>query len=661
MGLVAPLALAALAAVLLPLWLHRREVPSNDRQRFPSAQFLDASPRPSQVVKEWQYLALLALRTLLLAAIAFAFAKPYLERDASAEPFAADAVHVLFIDTSLSMQRGGTMAAARRASERIVAAIPSSDAVFAARLTNRGVEIDAAPLTGTEQREFIDSQTAGVLRLDYADLARALQQFAERYSATPVTAYVVSDLQQSGIPARFADMVPAAPLSLVIERVESAADNARVAALRDTGSELVVELAVDTNAALAGRSLSVQVNDAPPLTVPIDSTATAIPMANLGLDNAENSVAVTVTGDDAIAGDNTRYAIVDRSPPSDVFLVSADTDGASELYLSAAFAAGADFRLVAATPNAFDRRELGRQTWLIVDDPAALPTDLVAAIGDFVSAGGSALVIGGEATLASGDWVLPARRAVGAGSSERLFASVGNIATEHPALGDAAPWGAVRVARYIPVELNSADQALVSLDTGDPLVFESTIDDGRVIVITTPLERDWSDLAQRAVFVGFVLDTARALAGGSDLERQFAVADVLPLNFAAAGSGEVIAPDGSERVRTGTLTSGGRVLLDIPGFYEVYTESRRWRIAANPDARESDPTTMTTALEERWKNAVVATTNAESPGAAVAADNDPDAEPLWPWLLAVVAGLLLAEQLLSNWFIGRQPDGSRHA
>ncbi|MEM8982599.1 MAG: BatA domain-containing protein [Pseudomonadota bacterium] len=661
MGLIAPLALGALAAILLPLWLHRREVPSNDRQRFPSAQFLDASPRPSRIVKKWQYLTLLAVRTLLLAAIAFAFAKPYLERDPAAEPITADAVHVLVVDTSLSMQRGEAMAAARRTANRIVATIPDSDAVFAARLTERGVEIDTTPLLGNERRAFIDALNAGAWRLDYADVARALQQFAERFSGTAVTAYVVSDLQQSAVPARFADLVPAAPLTLAIERIESAASNARIAAVRDGGSELIVDLAADSEATLEQRSLTVRVNDQAPISFPVTNPTTAIPIAALELDQAENSVTVTLTGDDAIASDNTRFAIIDRSPPRDVFLLTAAADSASELYLSAAFAAGADFRLVTATADEFDRRELGRQTWLIVDDPAALPSDLVESIRRFVAAGGAALVIGGEATLAAGDWQLPARRAVGGGSSERLFASVTNVTRDHTALGDAAPWTAVRVARFVPVELNTTDRTLVELDTGDPLVFESSLGDGRLVVLTTPLDRDWSDLAQRAVFVGFVLDVARTLAGSSDLERQFTLADTLPINFTTSGSGEVVAPDGSQRVSAGTLTSAGRVLLDIPGFYEVYTEARQWRIAANPDPRESDPTTMTTTLEERWKNAVTAAAGNDSPVVAAAPDRDPDTKPLWPWLLGAVALLLLAEQLLSNWFIGRQPNGQRYA
>ncbi|MEO1034231.1 MAG: BatA domain-containing protein [Pseudomonadota bacterium] len=667
MAFAAPLALLALAALAIPLWLHRREVPSADRRLFGSTRFLEPSPRRTRVERKIQYWLLLALRCLLLAVVAFAFARPFLE-SAPTAALRADGLHVLVIDTSLSMQRGNAMVEAQRAARRAVAAIPGGDAVFVARSDARGIRIDTESLTRTALDRFIDGVTAGSHRTDFADVAAAAGRFAAAVNASrggptdaanpPVTLHLVSDLQQSAVPPRFADMVPAERLTLALYPVSASDPNGRIVGLRDTGDTLFVDVASDQGAVVSGRALELTVNG-----TTVDNQTVAANRAVFRADSladGENTVAAQFAAADPLAGDDRWFAVVDRSPPTDVFLISARDDSAAALYLGAAYAAGADFRLVATTPSNFDRRELGRTSWLVVDDPAALPADLLAAVGDFVEKGGQALVLGGEATLSAGNWSLPARNVGTARSTSGDFIAVTGVASEHPTLGEAAPWTAVRVARYVPTDLTSDDNVLVELDTGDPLLFETTLGEGRLLVLTTPLAIDWTDFAQRGAFVGFALDTARTLAGSGRIARSYTVGERLPLDFTESASGEVVAPDGNRRVTSGTIDASGRVLLDIPGFYEVYTEADQFTVAVNPDPRESDPTVMSEALQQRWIEALP-----RRPQAAPTATRSdvPDATtlPLWPWLLAALAGLLIVEQLLANWFIGRQPNGRQHA
>ena len=263
--------------------------------------------------------------------------------------------------------------------------------------------------------------------------------------------------------------------------------------------------------------------------------------------------------------------------------------------------------------------------------------------------------------MAAGRWLLPPRPVGTGGSVAAAFASVTRVATEHPAIGDATPWSAVRVARFVPLELAAADRSLIDLDTGDPLLVDATVGIGRTLVLTTPLSLDWTDLAQRAAFVGFALDAARTLQGSGQLDVHYRVGDRLPIDFSVAGSGEVIAPDGSERVAAGALDGRGRVLLDIPGFYEVYTEAGQTTIAVNPDPRESDPTVMSEALQQRWTDALPPRSRAPEAAARRTQIDTSDGLPLAPWLLVALVALLIGEQVLANWFIDRQPDGQRHA
>ena len=681
MALAAPLFLLGLLAIAVPFWLHRREVPSNERTPFASTRFLEASPRRTRVEKRLQYWLLLALRCLALAAIACAFARPFITR-APALAETSGRVHLIALDSSLSMQRGDAFAAARREAQQTVAGIGGNDTILVADIGPGGISIAREPLPRAAARDWLAAQTAGTHRLDVGELMAAAGRLAAELVDAQITLHFFSDLQQSALPARFADLVPPEALHLALYPIEANGANARIAGLTAADSHFVVDTSIDgitaasvptadastpitvsrqaSGLGLPNRQLAVRVNDAPGPVFSRVTERTRVPADALTLAASSNRVELMLAGSDALAGDDRYYAVIDRSPPTDVLLVTTQPRGATALYLGAALAAGGDITLVPTPAEDFDTRELARNRWVVVDDPAALPDNVVTALTRFVEDGGQALVIAGEATLAAGNWLLPERAVGSAGSGNADFARIARVATDHPALSDAAPWSAVRVARIVPLVTAASDQVLVALDTGDPLVVEASSGDGRVLVLTTPVNRDWTDLGQRGAFVAFALDAARTLSGSGRLPTQYLVGERLPLDFREPGSGQVIAPDGSERVAAAATGERARVLLDIPGFYEVYTEAGQTTIAVNPDPRESDPAVMPEALQERWTQAMPELSNRPAAAGRARAEQGAAGTPLWPWLLAALAAFIFTEQLLANWFIGRQPSGERY-
>ena len=80
MSLLAPMFLAGLLAIGLPLWLHRLSSDNPNKQRFSSLMFLEPGEPRRVLAKKLQYLLLLALRIGVLALLAFAFAQPAIWR-----------------------------------------------------------------------------------------------------------------------------------------------------------------------------------------------------------------------------------------------------------------------------------------------------------------------------------------------------------------------------------------------------------------------------------------------------------------------------------------------------------------------------------------------------------------------------------------------------
>src|SRR5690606_8476595 len=119
MTLLAPLFLAGLLAIGLPLWLHRLSSDNPNKQRFSSLMFLEPGEPRRVLAKKLQYLLLLAFRIALLVLLALAFAEPALFRSPAAAAGGDGAeLHGVVLDRSASMACQHTCAAAAGAALR---------------------------------------------------------------------------------------------------------------------------------------------------------------------------------------------------------------------------------------------------------------------------------------------------------------------------------------------------------------------------------------------------------------------------------------------------------------------------------------------------------------------------------------------------------------
>ena len=112
-----PWFLLGLAGIALPIWLHRFARQTDQKRPFASLMFLEASTIRRSRRHELRYWLLLAARVLLLMLLALAFAGPLWK--SLMPPGAAGAtLHVIVVDTSLSMQQAGTWERARERARR---------------------------------------------------------------------------------------------------------------------------------------------------------------------------------------------------------------------------------------------------------------------------------------------------------------------------------------------------------------------------------------------------------------------------------------------------------------------------------------------------------------------------------------------------------------
>ena len=115
MGFLAPWALAGLAAVTLPVWLHLLRRHKTTPLPFSSLMFFERRTQSSIKHRRLRYLLLLALRAAVLALLALAFARPFLHSHSGAWA-GGRKLTVLAIDQSFSMRQGDRLERAKRRS-----------------------------------------------------------------------------------------------------------------------------------------------------------------------------------------------------------------------------------------------------------------------------------------------------------------------------------------------------------------------------------------------------------------------------------------------------------------------------------------------------------------------------------------------------------------
>src|SRR4029453_10793679 len=104
--LLAPLFLIGLLGIGLPLWLHRFARDTRTKEPFASLMLLEPSEIQRSREHTLKYLLLLAVGIALLALLVFAFGRPMLPWRTPPLQARDRVLHVVVMDTSLSMREG---------------------------------------------------------------------------------------------------------------------------------------------------------------------------------------------------------------------------------------------------------------------------------------------------------------------------------------------------------------------------------------------------------------------------------------------------------------------------------------------------------------------------------------------------------------------------
>jgi len=700
MQFLAPSILLGLVAAAIPWLVHligkRRATPV----RFAAMQLLLRSERRVSARRRLRELLLLLMRTGIAASLPLIFARPFTER-ASDVPLvsleAQSAVIVLDDSASLRRRSGGRtlFAQAKERALSLVRQFPS-ESELAVLLAS---EQSTAPVADLEPDHIRVLQALEGVSCSArpADFQTALRRSALMLASAPRPKrriFVITDLQSAGWEQDTGLPGKQAPEVVVVDVAEGASwENRAVVDLHaDSAPEagpggvavtaeiadysvtstptLGVVLKIDGNVVAKGF-----VEDLPAGGRTKKRFVHALPAGS----GSAHDIEVEIDADDYRLDDR-RLAHIELARTLRALIVNGDArtiDKEDEAYfVERALDAGtADTSVTTVLPDDVPIEGLGSYTVVFLLNVAQPSPALATALVRFVESGGGLFVsmggrvepqpwnerlgrllpqpLGLQRTAAA----LPGQYA-GETIDDRPAERLAPIDRRHPLLANFPPHGeglaSARFFKYIlldPVPDTFERSVVLRFGSGSPALVERQVGKGRVLLLSTTVDREWTDLPIRPGFLPLIRESARRLVGASDTEGAPSLLVGQPRDLTVALGDrrvEITKPDGSVWIAKPDSLASGRTIAfpetDEPGVYRVRAAgpdgTLAWRpsdsFAVNVDTRESNPARL--PPERRPDRVSPAATGGERPKHRV---------ELWHAIAGMLIAFVLIESLLT--------------
>jgi hypothetical protein len=651
-GFLAPWALAGLVAVGLPIWLHLLRKHKTTPLPFASLMFFERSTQSSIKHRRLQYLLLLALRAAVIALLALAFARPFLQSHLVAW---AGGPHltVLAIDNSFSMRDDGHLSRAKQEAASVASRLRDQDKLQVLAFGSQVHVMGDSP-AAIQLVEPTDTRSS------YAELSRALRSITQS-ARMPVEAHLFSDMQKSSLPANFADLRLGDGVRLVAHPVaDRRAANFAVESVNaprriyGSGKARVEAVIAGYGTEPAKRRVSLMLNgrelDAKSVDVPAGGRAAAefLP-ADLpfGLNRGE----IRIDSADNLPEDDRFYFSVDRAEARRVLFVHEARNPRDALYFRTALEASAEsaYALDAVAVEQSANLDPHKYAFVVLSDVGSLPASSEAALRNYVRGGGSLLIaLGRESALRNrvpifDESVIEPRYY---GRDGALFQTAAWLDSGHPSIHNAQHWDDVKFYQAIRINPGAARVA-ARLGDDTPLLLEKPLGEGRVLVFASTFDNISNDFPLHASFVPFIEHTANYLARQEEGPSNYLVGSYLELRQATqqGAAVEVLDPQGARALTLDEATRAQNMPLSMAGFYDVKRPNGQHElIAVNADRHESDLDMISADTLALWQNTAQGPVNAASGGEAEA----PKPLEFWWYLLIAVLALAIAESLLGN-------------
>lgn len=685
MAFLAPLFLAGLVALAVPILVHLTHKERKDVVVFPSLMFLTRIPYQAvrrQRIRNW---LLFAMRCLALILLALAFARPFLTRAATAAPVRGVGPRelVILLDRSYSMAYGDRWSRATGAARRAVLGLGANDraslVLFDGTATAATEPTADKAILGTA----LDAAKPGSGVTRYEPAFKLAQRVLSESRLPRREVLLISDFQRVGWDGRDSPTVPAGTTITKIDLADSTTSNIAVTGVdfrRDYAEDrervaITARLVNRSAEARVRHSITLELNGRTVETKQVDlapNAATTVDFAAAPLP-AGTTRGVVRSGADALPRDNAFFFAISRGQALSVLVIDHREGGAARsLYVERALGIGdrPNFRVATKRLGSVTASDLAGRSLVLINDSDLPSGELGRRLVEYVHNGGGLLIAMGDRSAprdrpAYATELLPTTADAPIDRTADRGGTLGYIDRSHPifelfSAPRSGDFSTPRFFRYRSVTPAPGDEQLARFDDGHVALLERKVGRGRVLVFTSSFDGIWNDLPLQPVFLPVAHQLAKYAAAYAD-ERPWSIVGQVanlpgifrdstgPDDAATQAEYVAVAPSGERTRLAGTARRS--VELTEQGFYEMHRAGSRGEpriVAVNVDLAESD---LTSVEPELLTGAMVARAGTDSTTAAAEATTPVEVERrqgFWWYLLAAVLLLLIGETVLSN-------------
>ncbi|MBL4581172.1 MAG: BatA domain-containing protein, partial [Gammaproteobacteria bacterium] len=609
MVFLTPLFLLGLLAALIPIAIHliRKEKPP--KVMFSTIRFLKKTSKKLILFQHIQQWLLLLLRSVIIALLVFAFARPLFDQTVArlldADPMSA----VIMLDVSMSMRYEDNFDRAKQEALEILDGMTSGDEVALISFSNAAEVVLELSTDIDGVRSLINSiDEPGYGSTRYMPNLHLADQLLETSRYENRAIYLISDFQDIGMgnaeegwklapgtAFNGIDVAAAESSNLALTDVrspeqllEDAAEQQILARVRSTGTLYLergdVSLYVDGE--LIDR-VPVDLSDRSEQVVTFTASFDA-----QGTHNGE----VRVTGDNFVV-DNSYFFTVDVLPKIRVLLVNGESsdnwfdDEGHWFGLAVSSAAQSPFLLQTIETPELSPVLLRQNDVVVLLNVGDLSSGQAAAIESYVQDGGSLL-------LAPGDRVTP-------GVFNRQFATIspaiiqsrGQLGLDdylviadfdrrHPILSPLRSDWSARFQNHWSLLPNEEADVLMQFDNTEPALLERRAGEGNVILFASSLDLEWNNLALQGLFLPFVHETLRYLVQQNPKQRAYQIGD--SLNLDPSGTAEAIEAFDAAGKAIQFANDSFVTTATVPGMIDARVDGNLVSFAVNNIPEESN-------------------------------------------------------------------------
>src|SRR5688500_11707015 len=537
MSFLAPLFLAGLAALAVPIFIHLINRERKEITEFPSLMFLQRIPYRSvrrQKIRNW---LLFLMRCVALILLIAAFARPFLAKRFAQVGGALDSARevVVLLDRSYSMGYGDQWDRARAAARSAIGGVGASDKLTLVAFAETPMALNQASSDQGSLRASLDAVKLSSRTTKYAPALKLATKILEESELARREVILITDFQKVGWDGHEEVVLPPGTQLTNVDVSTTPASNVAVTTAElhravEAGRERVTVKARLTNTgekAANGVSVSLSLNDREvekkSLSLSPNSAGT-VTFTSVALPEGYTRGVVAAAAD-ALPQDNRfNFVLAPEQGLSVLIIEPSDPRASQSLYLSRALSIGDRplIRTAIKRSPAVTLGDLSGRSLVVLNDVPFPSGDIGRRLRTFVAQGGGLLIVLGQNSTPSSFTgvaadLLPGDVGAVVDRGTDRSASLTSLEYAHPIFelfsgprsGD---FSAARFYRYRPLQLTSAAGVLARYDDGAPAVVEKPLGAGKVVVLTSTADLFWNDLAVQPVFLPFVHQVARYTA-----------------------------------------------------------------------------------------------------------------------------------------------------